>query len=125
MEVYRVERVIDGDTFEVNPEIPRYVALQTPMQRLTGVIPPETAMQRLEKPRTFKRVRLANINAPEKGTPQAERATSYLKGFIEGKRVTLKPVGISHDRVVADVRRYPDHAFVNAILVYSGYANWA
>ena len=124
MDVYRVERVIDGDTFEVSPEIPQYFALKTPMQEDTGMAPPETAVQRLEKPKTFKKVRLANINALEKGTPQAERATRYLKGLIEGKRVTLMPIEISYDCIVANVRRYPHHALINAILVYSGYANW-
>lgn len=124
MDVYRVERVIDVDTFEVSPEIPQYFALKTPLQGGTGMTPPETAVQRLEKPKTFKKVCLANINALEKGTPQAERATRYLKGLIEGKRVTLMPIEISYDRVVADVWRYPNHLFVNAVMVYRGYANW-
>ena len=73
----------------------------------------------------FHKIRLKNIDAPESGTPQGEKAIHYLKQLLEGKRVTFKPVGISYDRVVADVWRYPDHVFVNAIMVYSGHAKWS
>ena len=38
MDVYRVERVIDGDTFEVSPEIPQYFMLKTPLQEGTGMV---------------------------------------------------------------------------------------
>lgn len=73
----------------------------------------------------FNKIRLKNINAPESSTPQGEKAIHYLKQLLEGKRVTFKPVGISYDRVVADVWRYPDHVFVNAIMVHSGHAKWS
>ena len=112
MQLYLVTNVIDGDTFEVSPDIPRNGVLQT-------------SMQPLETPNMFKKVRLANINTPESGTHQGEQATLYLKGLLEGKRVTLKPTDISYDRVVSEVWRYPDHLFVNAMMVYSRYANWA
>ena len=112
MQTFFVTKVIDGDTFEVDPEIPRHVAMQTPMQLL-------------EKPHAFKKVRLANINAPESRTPQGQQSMLYLKNLIEGKHVTLKPFGISYDRVVADVWRYPNHLFVNAVMVYRGYARRA
>ena len=126
MQTHVVTRVLDGDTVEVSPEIPRRTALQTPMERLMGVsLPAETPTERLGRPNMFNKIRLRNINAPEIGTPQGEQATRYLKQFLEGKRVTFKPVGISHGRVVADVWRYPDHAFVNAMMVYSGHAKWA
>ena len=125
MQLYQVTEVIDGDTFKIDPPIPRRVALQTPIQRLRGETLAETPMQRLERPNTFKKIRLANINAPEIDTPQGERAMLYLKGLLEGKRVTLKPIGVSSDSVVADVWRYPNQVFVNAIMVYSGYAEWA
>lgn len=111
MQLFLVTEVIDGDTFKVDPPIPRSFALPTPMQQL-------------EIPNQFVKVRLANTNFPEKQTPQGEQAAHYLKGFLEGKRVTLKPIGISYDRVVAEVWRYPDKVFVNAIMVYSGYAKW-
>lgn len=111
MQLFQVTRVIDGDTFEVDPPISRDFALQSPMQQY-------------DKPGMFKKVRLANINAPEGRTPQGIRSTLYLKELIEGKRVTLKPTGVSNDRVVADVWRYPNKLFVNAMMVYSGYSSW-
>lgn len=125
MQTHIVTKVIDGDTVEVSPEISRRTALQTPMERLIGSSLTETPTQQLGSPNMFNKIRLKNINAPESGTPQGEKAIRYLKQFLEGKRVTFKPVGISHDRVVADVWRYPDHAFVNALMVYSGHAKWA
>lgn len=125
MELFLVTKVIDGDTFEIRPAIPRHLALQTPMQRLTGVLSAETSRQPLATPDIFNKIRLRNINAPEPGTPQGEQAARYLKQLLEGKRVTFKPVGISHDRVVADVWRYPDKLFANAVMVYSGHAKWA
>ena len=125
MQTHVVTRVIDGDTVEVSPEIPRRTALQTPMERLMGVPLAETPTQRLESPNMFNKIRLKNIDAPESGTPQGEKAVHYLKQLLEGKRVTFKPAGISYDRVVADVWRYPDHVFVNAIMVYSGHAKWS
>ena len=125
MQTHVVTKVIDGDTLEVSPEISRQIALQTPMERLMGVPLAETSTQGLESSNMFNKIRLRNIDAPESGTPQGEKATRYLKQFLEGKQVTFKPVGISHDRVVADVWRYPDHAFINAIMVYSGHAKWS
>lgn len=48
MQTHVVTRVIDGDTVEVSPEIPRRTALQTPMERLIGVPIAETPTQGLE-----------------------------------------------------------------------------
>ena len=125
MQTHIVTRVIDGNTLEVSPEISRRAALQTPMERLMGARLAETSTQGLENSNMFNKIRLRNIDTPESGTPQGEKAIRYLKQFLEGKQVTFKPVGISHDRVVADVWRYPDHVFVNAIMVYSGHAKWS
>ena len=126
MQTHIVTRVIDGDTVEISPEISRRTALQTPMERLIGApLPAETPMEQLSRPNRFNKIRLKNINAPESGTPQGEKAVRYLKQLLEGKRVRFKPVGISYDRVVADVWRYPDNVFVNAIMVHSGHAKWA
>lgn len=126
MPTHIVTRVIDGDTLEVSPEISRRAALQTPMERLIGApLPAETPMEQLTHPPMFHKILLRNIDAPESDTPQGEKAIRYLKQFLEGKQVTFKPVGISHDRVVADVWRYPDHVFVNAIMVYSGHVKWS
>ena len=125
MQTHVVTRVIDGDTVEISPEISRRAALQTPMERLIGApLPVETPPERLNHLNMFNKIRLKNIDAPEIDTPQGEKAIRYLKQLLEGKRVTFKPVGISYDRVVADVWRYPDHVFVNAIMVYSGHAKW-
>ena len=126
MQTYVVTGVIDGDTVEVSPEISRRTALQTPMERLIGApLPAETPMEQLSRPNRFNKIRLKNIDAPESNTPQGEKAVRYLKQLLEGKRVRFKPVGISYDRVVADVWRYPDNVFVNAIMVHSGHAKWA
>ena len=126
MQTHVVTRVIDGDTLEVSPEISRRTALQTPMERLIGApIPAETPTKRLNCPHMFHKIRLRNIDAPKSSTSQGEKALRYLKQLLEGKRVTFKPAGISYDRVVADVWRYPDHVFVNAIMVYSRHAKWS
>ena len=50
-------------------------------------------------------VRIANKNAPEKYQPEGRKATLKLKQQIQGKTVTLQPVGRSYSRVVARVRR--------------------
>ena len=123
MQTHVVTRVIDGDTLEVSPEISRRAALQTPMERLIGApLPAGTPTERLSRPHMFHKIRLKNIDAPESSMPQGEKVIHYLKQLLEGKRVTFKPAGISYARVVADVWRYPDHVFVNAIMVYSGHA---
>ena len=124
MQPFLVTKVIDADTFEVEPGIHPQFALQTPMQRLRGEKLVETAMEQLKRPNRFNKVRLANINASKGSTPEGEQATLYLKGLIEGKRVILKPMGVSHDRVVADVWRYPHHVFINAVMVSRGHAQW-
>ena len=111
MKLYQVTKVIDGDTFEVDPPISRDIDLE-PLIRKTGNI------------NSYTKVRIANINATEIGTPLGERAMLYLKSLLEGKRVVLKPTDISYDRVVADVWRYPNQVFVSAMMVYSGYAEW-
>jgi len=71
----KVKRVIDGDTFEVHRRIG-----------------------------SSRRVRLAGVNAPERGTRGGRRATNRLRGMIGGQTVTLKPVGRSYGRTVAQVR---------------------
>ena len=50
-----------------------------------------------------KRVRLANVNAPEVGKPGADEATAKLRELIDEKNVRINPVGTSYGRVVADV----------------------
>ncbi|MDE0427616.1 hypothetical protein F4Y59_04130 [Candidatus Poribacteria bacterium] len=70
-------------------------------------------------------IRLANINAPESGTPQGRSATVYLKLLIGKKRVRIKPVAIDlYGRAVSHVWRYPDGLYVNRRMVDSGHAAW-
>lgn len=70
-----VRRVIDGDTFIVNRQI-----------------------------RGTNRVRMANYNAPELYQYGGGTAKRSLSRRIQGKTVTLRPVGKSYGRVVSDVR---------------------
>lgn len=51
------------------------------------------------------RIRIAGKNAPEKYQSGGKQATQKLKRQIQGKVVTLKPVGRSYGRVVAKVRK--------------------
>ena len=71
----KVKRVIDGDTFEVYRKIGN-----------------------------TNRVRLAGVKAPAKNQFGGRKATNRLRGLIGGKTVTINPVGISYNRVVAKVR---------------------
>ena len=70
-------------------------------------------------------IRLANINAPESGTPQGQRSTAYLKNLIEARRVTIKSVATDvYGRVVAHVWRNSDGLYINKEMVDSGHADW-
>ena len=90
-----VERVIDGDTIDV----------EVPLQ--TG----------------FKRLRLAGINTPEKGTQGAADATAYLKILIEGSQVTIKEIGVGYfGRPLVHVWRNYDGKPINRHLIETGYA---
>jgi len=71
----KVEKVIDGDTFKVVRSI---------------------------KGSRF--VRIAGKHSPEKGQFGYKSAKNKLKRQIQGKTVTLQPVGKSYGRVVAKVR---------------------
>ncbi len=70
----KVVKVIDGDTFVVS-------------RKIGGT----------------NRIRLANVNAPERTQFGGRRATSRLRGLIRGRTVTIVPVGRSYNRVVAKV----------------------
>jgi len=71
----KVRRVLDGDTFQTYTKV-----------------------------RGSNYVRIAGKNAPEKYQFGGEQATQRLKRQIQGKTVTLQPVGRSYSRVVARVR---------------------
>ena len=69
----KVQEVIDGDTIRVR-------------NRVEG----------------SQYIRIANLNAPEKGQKGYSQAKNKLKK-LEGKTVTIKPKGKSYNRTVADV----------------------
>ena len=71
----KVKRVVDGDTFQTYRKI-----------------------------RGSNYVRIAGKNAPEKYQFGGREATARLKRQIQGRTVTLQPVGRSYSRVVAKVR---------------------
>jgi len=73
--IRKVRRVVDGDTFET-------------YRKINGT----------------NYVRIAGKNAPEKYQFGGAQATAGLKRQIQGKTVTLQPVGRSYNRVVARVR---------------------
>jgi len=69
-----VSRVVDGDTFVVR-------------RRVGG----------------SQYVRIAGINTPERGERGYGAAKRQLQHKIGGRRVTIRPVGRSYNRVVAEV----------------------
>ncbi|MFC1728216.1 thermonuclease family protein [Nanoarchaeota archaeon] len=85
-----VKRVLDGDTFET-------------LRKING----------------SNRVRLANVNAPERGSSGGRKATNVLRGMIGGKTVTVNPVGRSYGRTVAKVSS--DRRSVNRRMNRKGY----
>lgn len=50
-------------------------------------------------------IRLANVNAPEKGKRGGTQATNHLKGLVEGQQVTVTTVARDkYRRAVAQVK---------------------
>lgn len=49
-------------------------------------------------------IRLADVDAPEKGEPGAKAATEALRNLIEGKEVSIDTRGRSYGRSVARVK---------------------
>jgi len=76
----KVKKVIDGDTFQTHTKV---------------------------NGSNF--VRIAGKNAPEKHQFGGRQATQKLKRQIQGKVVTLQPVGRSFGRTVAKVRHKEDY----------------
>ena len=65
-------------------------------------------------------VRLANVNAPEKGSPGSMAATQALRDLIQGKAVTIETVARDkYRRSVAKVK--VDNRSVNAAMRRKGY----
>lgn len=85
-----VKKVIDGDTFIVN-------------RKINGT----------------NKIRLANVDAPERYQFGGKSATGTLRHLIGGQTVSIIPVGRSYDRVVANVR--VDRSLVNKRMRERGY----
>lgn len=74
-QTYRVRRVIDGDTIEVEDD--------------SGI-------------RT--RIRLRRVNAPERGQPGYEQARAALEALLQGQRVRVVPHARDrYGRTIADI----------------------
>lgn len=70
-------------------------------ERLTRVIDGDT----IETARRKHPVRLANVNAPEKGQRGGAAATKALKGLVEGQTVMIDTVARDkYNRSVANVK---------------------
>lgn len=90
-----VVRVIDGDTIDV----------EVPLQA------------------RVKRLRLAGIDTPEKGTQGAAGATAYLRVLIQGSEVTIKEIGVGDfGRPLVHVWRNYDGKPINRHMIETGYA---
>ena len=69
------------------------------------------------------RIRLEGINAPERGTAAAQRATKYLTDLIQNRYVTVDAKYADNwGRTVAQVWRSPDNLHINQAMVNSGHA---
>ena len=70
-----VMKVIDGDTLIVN-------------RKIGGT----------------NRIRLAGVRAPERDMTGYSAAANQLRNLVEGKSITIIPVGKSYGRIAADAR---------------------
>ena len=70
-----VKKIIDGDTFVINRKIG-----------------------------DTNKIRLANVDAPERYQFGGRQSTNTLRGLIGGRQVTIIPIARSYDRIVANVR---------------------
>lgn len=70
-----------------------------------------------------KRIRLSNIDAPEKNQPFGTKAKDFTGSLIFGKQVYIKEDGTDqYNRVLGTV--FLDNQNINKIIVHNGYA-WA
>jgi len=68
-------------------------------------------------------VRLAEIDAPEKGQPYADTSRKALQGMVLGKKVRLQVLEVDrYGRTVARAYRLSDDAWINAEMVRRGHA---
>jgi len=90
---YLVVKVIDGDTFEATDGNLNF------------------------------RVRIAGMDAPERKQAFGKNATYYFRNLVEGKNVTIKPIGRGRDRynrILGQV--YLDGNDISVIMIQDGYA---
>ena len=64
-------------------------------------------------------LRLANVNAPERGKRNSVKARQMLEKEVLGKTITFKPVGKSYGRTVAEIE--VDGRSVNTRMRRRGY----
>ena len=64
-------------------------------------------------------IRLARYNAPEEGKPNYANAKNLLSNLILNKQITYEKVGVSYDRIVAEVWQGGNN--INNIMIDSGY----
>ena len=87
----RVEKVVDGDTFKIDRKI-----------------------------RGTNKIRIKDIDTPERSHPGYQKATGITKRMIEGKNVTIEPVAKDkYNRIIANV--YKDGKSVKARLKRQGF----
>lgn len=68
-------------------------------------------------------VRLAEIDAPEKGQPYADNSRKALQGMVLGRRVRAEVLDVDrYGRSVCRIYRLPDGTWVNAAMVRRGHA---
>jgi micrococcal nuclease len=85
-------------------------------EKVTRVIDGDTLMTGSRK----NPIRLANVNAPEKGDHGANTATQDLRDLVLGKTVTIETVARDkYGRGVANVKT--DHSSANSIMRKKGY----
>lgn len=74
-----------------------------PRRKVVGV-PDGDTIRLARKIHGTNKIRLANVDAPEMGSRDGEKARNILRGMVGGKQVIIEPVGRSYDRLVANVK---------------------
>jgi micrococcal nuclease len=101
----RIDRVIDGDTFDVTVDLGFQIT-------------------------TYQRLRLADVDTPEMKGPEREegsRVKEYVKGLIEGKTVTIQSFKLGKfGRYTAEVfldgdEKLSEHLLARGMAVKSEY----
>ena len=64
-------------------------------------------------------IRLARYDAPEKGSPDYDKAKLLLSSLILNKEIVYEQVGTSYDRIVAEV--WQSGKNISDIMIQAGY----